>query len=170
MDAASALLDGLQARARESTWLRWLSELRVAAAYAEHHAAAGDHDRAAGHARELWAVARRVGSLDYACTSARILGGAALQRGNGLETAASELEAALAVLRDKGAPLEAWRSARVLGILKRRLGDERGAAACFAEAARAVETIAGGTRDDAMRAGFLALPGVREVLAAGGSG
>ena len=47
---------------------------------------------------------------------------------------------------------------------RRRLGDEEGARAAFAEAARAVQTIAAGTRDESLREGFLGLPRVREVL------
>ena len=54
----------------------------------------------------------------------------------------------------------------MLGILRRRLGDEEGARAAFAEAARAVKTIAAGTRDESLREGFLGLPRVREVLEA----
>jgi hypothetical protein len=64
------------------------------------------------------------------------------------------------------APLEVWKSARVLALSKRRLADEPGALAVFEEAARAVRTIAGGTRDPDLRNGFLALPEVREVLEA----
>jgi hypothetical protein len=50
--------------------------------------------------------------------------------------------------------------------LKRRLGDEAGARAAYAEAARSVDVIAAGTRDEALRAGFLAMREVREVCEA----
>ena len=166
-DDASPLLLELQARARESTWLRWLGELRIAAASAEHCAVRGDHDRAIEHAATLAELAHRVGALDYGCASARIRADVAIERGHGFESAASDLESCLARLRPKAAPLEVWKSARVLAILKHRLGDEAGAAASSAEAARAVRTISAGTRDEGLRAGFLEMSGVREVLEAG---
>ena len=68
-----------------------------------------------------------------------------------LEPAARDLAAALAELRRFPAPLEVWKSARLLAMLRRRLGDEDGARAAFAEAARAIATIAAGTRDEALR-------------------
>jgi ATP/maltotriose-dependent transcriptional regulator MalT len=163
LEEASALLRDLQARAREGTWLRWLSELRIAAVSAEYWAVRGDHDRAIECAATLSELAQRVGARDYRCAGARLRAGVALQRGQGLDDAASALEAGLAALRGTAAPLEAWKSARLLALLKRRLDDEEGARAALAEAARAVATIAAGTRDEELRAGFLAMPGVQEV-------
>lgn len=153
----------------ESSWLRWISELRIAAAAAEHWELRGDHARADEEAVRLAGIARGLGSRGYRCAAERIRGWAALARGLGVEDAARRLGAALAELRRTPAPLEAWRSARTLGLLRRRLGDEEGAKAAFAEGARAVRTIAAGVRDDALRDGFLGLTDVREVLAAAGT-
>ena len=97
-DEASPLLHELQARARESMWLRWLSELRLAAASAEHCAARGDHDRAIEYAATLAHLARRLGALDYRCASARVRACVALERGQGLEAAAADLESGIASL------------------------------------------------------------------------
>ena len=44
-ERASALLVELQTRAAQSSWMRWLSERRLASALAEHWAARGDHER-----------------------------------------------------------------------------------------------------------------------------
>ena len=167
-EQASAVLSELQALAAESPWLRWLSELRLAAASSEHWAVRGDLARADEEASRLAEVARRLGSRDYLCGAERIRGEAALAKDRGVEDAAARLEAALAALRDAPAPLETWRSARTLGLLRRRLGNEDGARRAFAEAARAVQTIAAGVRDDGLREGFLGQPEVREVLAAAG--
>jgi hypothetical protein len=94
----------------------------------------------------------------------------ALDRGQDLQGPASDLESRLASLRKTIAPLETWRSARVLAIVKRRLGDDTGADASLAAAADSVRTIVAGTRDEGLRASFLAIPAVQEVLAgAGGS-
>ena len=168
-DQASALLAELQARVAGSPWLRWLNELRLAAATAEHWAARGEYGRADEEAARLAGIAARLGSLDYRCGAERIRGEAALECGRDVGAAAERLDAALAPLRSTPAPLEAWRSARVLALLRRRLGDNGAERAAFADAARAVHTIAAGLRDDALRAGFLGLAEVREILAAVGA-
>ncbi len=161
---ASALLVELRSHVSGNTWLRWLSELRVAAASAEHCLVLGDHARALEFAASLADVAERVGARNYRCTSARLRGSVALEQGRGLEEAAADLESTLAALRGVAAPLEVWKSAGTLAILKRRLGDERGAKSSSAEGERAVRTIMGGTWDDALREGFCAMPAVRDVL------
>ena len=166
LEEASALLSDLQASERENTWLRWLSELRIAAVAADHFAVRGDHERALVYAMALSDLADRVGARDYRCASARLRADIALERGIGLLDAASQLEAGLAALGETAAPLELWKSARVLAMLKRRLGDAEGAQAWNARSAHAVGTIAAGTRDEELRTGFLALPKVREVLEA----
>ena len=168
-EQASALLAELQARAAESSWLRWLSELRLAAVSAEHWAARGDHARAAEHAARLAEMAERIGARDYRCAAERIRAGAALECGEDVASAAARLEAALAQLRRTPAPLEAWKSARLLAVLRCRLGEEDAARAAFVEAARSVRTIASGVRDEALREGFLRLGPVREVLEAAGA-
>lgn len=171
-EQASALLAQLHARAAESSWLRWLSELRLTAASAEHWVARGDHSRAVEHAARLAEMAERLGARNYRCTAERIRAGVALERGEDLSGAAARLEAALVELRRAPAPLEAWKSARLLAVLRRRLGEEDAARAAFAEAARSVRTIACGVRDEALREGFLRLAPVREVMvsAAGAEG
>jgi tetratricopeptide (TPR) repeat protein len=163
-ERASAVLAELEARAEESFWLRWLSQLRVAAAAAEHWAVRDDHSRALAQADRVSGLARRLGARDYACGAERVRAGVALELGQGLDRAASALHAALADLRPCHAPIETWKSARLLAILRRRLGDEEGAGASFAEAAVAIRTIAAGVRDDGLREGFLSLPAVREAL------
>jgi hypothetical protein len=163
-ERASALLAELQARAAGSTWMRWMSELRLAVAATEHWAVRGDHERTLEHAARLSEVAGALRARDYLCAGERIRAGALLARGDDVELATRGLGAALAALRTTPAPLEAWKSARLLAILRRRLGDDDGARAAFAEAARAVGTIAAGTRDETLRNGFLAQPQVREVL------
>jgi tetratricopeptide (TPR) repeat protein len=167
-EPAFALLGELKARAAESSWMRWMAELRLASASAEHWAVRGDFARADEEAARLSAMAAALGSRDYRCAAERIRGWAALERGREVEGAGARLEAALAELQGAPAPIEAWKSARTLGLLRRRLGDGDGAARAFAEAARAVRTIAAGVRDDGLREGFLATSEVREVLEAAG--
>ena len=165
-ERASALLAELEARAAGSSWMRWMNELRLAAAAAEHWAVRGDHERTLEHAAG-W---RRWRSASARATTAAPPSGSGPSRpsrsGEGIADAATRLAAALGELQGRPAPLEAWKSARLLAIARRRLGDEEGARAAFAQAAGAVRTIADGTRDEGLRNGFLALPLVREVLEA----
>lgn len=163
-DRAAELLARLAAGVRRGAWLRWLNELRLEAAAAEHWAARGDFDTAAVRAARLLEIARPLRARNYCCAAERVLGRAALASGTGLEAAAGRLGAALAELEAFPTPLEGWKSARVLGLLHDRLGHEREAGRAFALAAREVRTIATGTRDDALRRGFLSSPEVREVL------
>jgi tetratricopeptide (TPR) repeat protein len=163
-ERASALLEELHAKAEGSSWLRWVSDLRLSAASAEHWAARGDPSQATEHAARLADLARRLRAWNYLGAAERIRGGAALELGQDLEGAARRLETALTALRRTPAPLEAWKTARLLGVLRRRLGDTEGARSAFAEAARSVRTIAEGVRNDALREGFLRLAAVREVL------
>ena len=80
-ERASALLAELEARAAASTWMRWLSELRLAAASAEHWAVRGDHERTVEHAVRLTEMAARLGARDYRCAGERIRAAVALALG-----------------------------------------------------------------------------------------
>jgi tetratricopeptide (TPR) repeat protein len=164
-ERASAVLAELEAKAEETAWLQWLSRLRVAAAAAEHWAVRGDHARALSFAERLLAQARDLGARDYACTAERIRAGAALAGAFPIEAAEGALSAALAELRSRPAPLEAWKAARLLAALRRRIGDEEGAREALGASARAIRTIAAGVRDEALRASFLGQEEVAEVLA-----
>jgi tetratricopeptide (TPR) repeat protein len=163
-DRAAELLARLEAGARQATWMRWMSELRLEAAACEHWLARGDHDRAVSRATRLLDIARSLGARTYCCAAERVRLTAALHSGHDLEGAADGLAAALAVFESFPAPLEAWKSARVLGLARERLGDDLQARRAFETAARAVRTIAEGTHDEELRSGFLASTPVREVL------
>jgi eukaryotic-like serine/threonine-protein kinase len=168
-EEASVLLADLRTRSAGSPWMRWMSDLRIAAAAAESWQVRGDHVRAEEEAVRLAEIAGGLRARGYSCTAERIRGHVALARNQGLEDAAARLDAALGELSHPPAPLEAWKSARTLGLLRRRLGDEDAAARAFAEAARAVRAIAAGVHDDGLREGFLGLGAVREVLEVAGA-
>ncbi len=53
VEEAAALLAELEARAAQSSWMRWISDLRLAVAAAEHWMARGDCDRADESAQRL---------------------------------------------------------------------------------------------------------------------
>jgi tetratricopeptide (TPR) repeat protein len=163
-DRATELLARLESGARQATWMRWVSELRLEAAAAEHWAARGDFDTAASRAARLLEIARSLGARTYCCAAERVRLTAALHSGVDLEGASDRLAAALDVFEAFPAPLEAWKSARILGLALERLGRRPEALRAFETAARAIRTIAEGTHDDGLRSGFLASPPVREVL------
>jgi tetratricopeptide (TPR) repeat protein len=163
-DHATELLAGLETGARQASWMRWMTELRVEAAAAEHCAARGDFEAAAGRAARLLKIARSLGARTYCCAAERVRMEASLHAGADVESAAVRLAAALAEFEAFPAPLETWKSARVLGLAWERLGKGPQARCAFETAARAVHTIAEGTHDDALRRGFLASPPVHEVL------
>jgi tetratricopeptide (TPR) repeat protein len=166
---AAELLARLEAGARQSTWFRWVNELRLEAAAAQHWAARGDFVRANDRAERLLDVARPLRARTYCCTAERVRAQAALHTGTGIEAAAGRLAAALAEFDKLPAPLEAWKSGRVLGSVWDALGNEPEARRAFEDAARAIRTIADGTEDLELRSGFLASPPVREVLERVGS-
>ena len=171
VEQAEARLAELEQTASRKPLLRWMSDLRLATAAAEHWLARGVADRADEHALRLARTAASLGARNYACSAERIRAEAALERGTGLDEAASRLSSALDALARTPAPLETWKSARVLGLVRRRLADEAGARAAFGRAVAAIETIAAGTRDEALRTRFLSQPAVREVLSgAAGAG
>jgi len=164
VEQAESLLAELETRAATNPLLRWMSDLRLATAAAEHWLARGVGDRADEHAQRLARIARTLGATNYACSAERIRAEVALDGGTGLEAAAARLAATIDALAKTPAPLETWKSARVLALVRRRLGDDAGARAAFARAAAAIDTIVAGTRDDTLRERFLAQPAVREVL------
>ncbi len=163
-DRATELLADLETGARQATWMRWMTELRVEAAAAEHCAARGDFEAAAARAARLLEIARSLGARTYCCAAERVRMEAALHAGPDVEPAAVRLAAALAEFEAFPAPLETWKSARVLGLAWERLGKGPQARRAFEAAARAIHTIADGTHDDTLRSGFLSSPPVREVL------
>ncbi len=163
-DRAAELLARLEAGARQGTWLRWLNELRLEAAAAEHWAARGDFDVAAARATRLLEIARPLGARTYCCAAERVRLEAALHAGAGVEPAARRLAATLADLEAFPAPLEAWKSARILGRAWESLGNGPLSRRAFGAAAKAVRTIAAGTDDEGLRNGFLASAAVRDVI------
>ena len=125
---ASALLAELQAKAAESTWFRWMDDLRLETVSAEYWAVRGDQHVALEHAARLAAVAQDLGACSYSTTAERLRAGAALDRADDVLGAATRLEAALVELRGTRAPLEMWKSARVLALVASPAGGRPGRA------------------------------------------
>ena len=113
-------------------------------------------------------MAERLGSRDYRCAAERIRAGAALERGAGPRRGGRAPRGRPRATARYPAPLEAWKAGPAARGPEVRLGDKEAARAAFAEAARSVNTIAAGVRDEALREGFLRLPAVREVLEGAG--
>ena len=91
-EGAAALLATLEAGTARSDWLRWMNELRVEAAAAEHYTARGAFDTALERAGRLSRIATRLRARGYACTAARLRGEAALGRRRDERAAAAGLD------------------------------------------------------------------------------
>ena len=166
-EQASALLAELQARAAESSWLRWLSELRLAAASAEHWAARGDHEPRGGArgAAGRDGAAPRGARLPLRRRADPGRGGPRARRGrHGRGRPPGG--------RPRGAapgypcPLEAWKSARLLAVLRRRLGEEDAARRPSPRPPAACGPSPRGCETRACARGSSRLRTVREVLEA----
>jgi tetratricopeptide (TPR) repeat protein len=166
IERAAATLAELEAQTAQSPWLRWMNELRLETAAAEHWVARRDWEHVVERADRLGEVADRLGARGYRCTAERHRLEAALARDTGVEEGVARLAAAREALRSFRAPFETWKAGRLLGLGYRRLGDAERARRAFAEAADDVRSIAAGVGDEKLREGFLAAAPVREVLEA----
>jgi hypothetical protein len=143
-DRATELLARLETGARQAAWMRWVNELRLEAAAAEHWAARGELGLASTRAARLLEVARSLGARTYCCTAERVRLAAALHTGSGIDAACRRLATWLAEFEAFPAPLEAWKSGRILGLGLERLGRGSEARRAFETAAKAIRTIAEG--------------------------
>ncbi len=146
------------------SWYGWLHELRLRAVLAEHWLLRGDVKAARTHAERLLQFAKGLDASMFPTGARRILGEITLAEGRS-EDAVAEAEATLERLRDRPAPLEAWRILSTLGQARRALGDSRGATAAFREAVTVISSIAAGIHEEPLRTAFLASPAVRELAA-----
>jgi hypothetical protein len=163
-ERASDLLAVVEDGIRTREWFRWMSELRLEAAAAEHFCVRKAFDAMESRVARLATLASRVGARSYVCTAARLRAEGALAGHGNVADALARLQAALDSLRALPAPLETWKSRRALGLMALRLGSRRSAKAAFEAAADDIETIVRGTDQSALRASFLCSPPVRDVL------
>jgi tetratricopeptide (TPR) repeat protein len=163
-EGAQDVLAILDDRSRRPDWFRWMNDLRLEVAAAEHYAARGALAATAERTARLRTVATRIGARNYRCAAARIDAEIALAGHGSPVEALARLQHALALFEDDRAPLETWKSRRVLGLVQLRLGDARAARDAFEAAAGDVETILRGTDQPALRASFLCSAPVREVM------
>ncbi len=156
-------LESMMASPR-STWYGWANELRLRAVVAEHFLLRGDVAAARERGERLRELARSMDASVFPTGARRLLGEIALADGRTAE-AVSEAVGALERLRERPAPLEAWRILSTLGRGRLALGDAAGAREAFREAHAVVSSIAAGVHEESLRAAFLGSPAVREVVA-----
>jgi tetratricopeptide (TPR) repeat protein len=147
-----------------SSLVQWLDEIRLRAAWAEHWLVRGDVEAARTHAQQFLELTKGLDALLFPTWAHRILCEIALAEGRPQE-AASEALAALDDLKNRPAPLEAWRILSTLARARAALGDPAGAAAAFREARAVVSSIAASIQEEPLRAAFLGSPAVRTVMA-----
>ena len=118
---------------RSTSMGKWLDELRLRSTSAVHWLIRGDARAAREHAQRMLTIATPLGAAMYPTEARRLLGEIALADGRPAD-AIAEATAALEGLRERPAPLEAWRILSTLGRGRLALGDAAGAREAFSEA------------------------------------
>jgi tetratricopeptide (TPR) repeat protein len=144
-------------------WFRWRYQIRLQAGKCEHWLRQGDLDKAEKYARRLLESASHYEARKYVAIAHKLLAEVALARGDSA-TAETELDHALDQLQTHPVPIVAWKAYALLGRLYTQAGNPEIAGEAFAQAAVNIERIAGGVRDDELRATFLNSSHVREVF------
>ncbi|HET8631311.1 MAG TPA: AAA family ATPase [Thermomicrobiales bacterium] len=171
-----ALRAGQRARARElfqqaaalidrDAWFTWRYRMRLLVGLGELALSEGVPERALTFAQQALAVADPTGSRKHAGRARLLRGRAMLAAGAPPAEALAQLERARSLARAAGHPPLLWTSARELAVLHAHLGHETEAAACLAEARAAVEAVAEGIGDPALRRCFLGADTLRRALA-----
>jgi tetratricopeptide (TPR) repeat protein len=153
-----AAMNCAESIATRDSWFYWRFEIRFLAARAEQTVSRSD-------AMRLLEKATYYGARKYIVTARTLLARIAMAESD-LAAAENELDAAIAILQQFPAPLEAWKTYTLMGRLKTELRDETGARAAFAEAAGVIRYVADHTGDDRLRRAFLNSTAVREAIAA----
>jgi len=156
----------IEEMAARDDWHRWLFlGIRYQAMAAEHYVIEGDLPSADKHLRILRENATGLDIRKYASISARLTGQIAAAEGD-LATAEGELLAGIELLRDRPAPLAAWKTWSKLGSVRRRRNDSQGAREAYGNSAAIIDAIAKNIAETDLRAKFLAMPEVLEVRSA----
>ena len=147
----------------QDEWHRWLFlGIRYQATAAEHFLVEGDLDRASEHLQTLRENATRLDIRKYAATAGRLAAEIAAARGD-LATAEGELVAGTELLRDRPAPLAAWKLWAALGSVRARHNDTAGAREAWRQSAAIIDMIAGNVAEEDLRAKFLGSDAVAQV-------
>ncbi len=147
-----------------TSMVRWLDELRLRMTSAEHWLVRGDARAAREHAQGLLELGKKLEASMYPSAARKLLSEIALADGRPGD-AVVEATAALEGLRERPAPLEAWRILSTLARARLALGEAAAARAAFREAQAVVSSLAAGIQQERLRAAFLGSPAVREVIA-----
>jgi tetratricopeptide (TPR) repeat protein len=144
-------------------WFRWRYNIRFQASQCEHWLRSGDLARASEFALRLHEMANQYHARKYIAVAHTLNARISMSNG-GHETALSELNAALQVLRQYPAPLQEWKTYAVLGRLHALMGNPQDACNAFGESAAIVQVIAQNVEEEALRSTFRNSSAVREVL------
>jgi tetratricopeptide (TPR) repeat protein len=157
-----AELESIGTPARRTWSAEWFHQLRLRHAVAEQWLLRGDIRAARVHGDRLLEFANGLDASIIPTATPRLLGEIALAEGRHGE-AAEQATAVLESLRERPAPLEAWRALSLLGRARLTAGDRKAAIEAFREARQVVDLLAAHIADEALRTGFLASPAVRQV-------
>jgi class 3 adenylate cyclase/tetratricopeptide (TPR) repeat protein len=155
---ASALLE-------QDLWGRWRWHMALLQARGELALAAGRHEEAARFAAQALEMATRSQARKHV-SRAQALQGVVMAATGRLEEAAAALIAAVELAERLGTPREIWTGKAALGKVLSRLGRDKDAEARFAQAAQAIDGIAGKLTTPGLRQSFLSAEPVAEVYRA----
>jgi tetratricopeptide (TPR) repeat protein len=161
-----AELEGIGTPARR-TWSHWFHQLRLRHVVAEQWLLRGEIRTAQAEADRLVEYAKGFDVSMFPSGTHRLLGEIALADGRHDE-AAKRATMVLYSLRERPAPLEAWRALSLLARARLAAGDQKAARAAFSEARDVVDQLAASITDDTLRAAFLASPAVRQLTPSDG--
>jgi tetratricopeptide (TPR) repeat protein len=146
----------------EDPWARWRWQIPLLAARGELALAEHRLDEAWSFAGESLDLATRTDARKH-MARAQGLQGRVLDAQGRLDEAARVLRASIRLAETVKTPREAWMGRAALGRVSYQMGSDKDAEALFTEAARTIETIAGGLTTLSLRSGFLGAPPVAEV-------
>jgi tetratricopeptide (TPR) repeat protein/predicted Ser/Thr protein kinase len=144
-------------------WFRWRYNIRLQAATAEHWLRQGELEKAREFTQRLLETATYHEARKYVGLAHKLMAEVEIAGGN-LAAGEKHFAEALAELRERPAPLVAWKTYTELGRLKLRLGDTSSAHEAFAQAAEIINSITANVSEQDLRETFLRSDAVKEVL------
>lgn len=148
---------------QRDAWFKWRYNIRLQAGKCEHALVEQDYERAEEYAVGLLKTASHYEARKYIAVAHKLLARIALGRGN-LARAQTEINLALAELRNRPVPVVAWKVYALLGDLHARSSDDPAARNAYEQSAEIVKEIAANIYDDKLRETFLTSEAVKRVV------
>jgi tetratricopeptide (TPR) repeat protein len=163
LENAGSILIEIEALFGRDPWHQWrFFEIRYNIAAADYWLSRGDPARSAVHAREGLRNAASHSAAKHEASARNTLAAVEASAGD-CQAAESDLLAALDALRNRPAPLVAWKTFAGLGRLYQKMGKGKESRAAFIQAAAIVSGIAATVDEGRLKQCFLNSPAALEV-------